>query len=61
MEIRCIQDIEKYLQEMDHEIKRLQKEKRLILKKLKNNNIKLQIIKRKNLLEVHEGKCIIEL
>ena len=61
MEIRCIEDIQRYLQEMDQEIKRLQREKRLIIKKLKDKNVKLQIVKRKNLLEVHEGKCIIEL
>ena len=61
MEIKCIEDIQKYLQDMDEEIKRLQREKRRIIKKLKDKNVRLQIVKRKNLLEVEEGKCIVEL
>ncbi len=61
MEIKCIEDIQKYLQDMDEEIKRLQREKRRIIKKLKGKNVRLQIINRKNLLEVEEKKYIIEL
>lgn len=61
MEIKCIEDVQKYLQDMDNEIKRLQREKRRIIKSLKDKNIKIQIVKRKNLFEVHEGRCIIEI
>ena len=61
MEIKCIEDIQKYLQDMDEEIKRLQREKRRIIKKLKDKNVRLQIVKRKNLLEVEEQKYIIEI
>ena len=61
MQLRCIEDVENYLEELDNKIKNLQKEKRLILKKLKEQNVRLQIVKRKNLLEVEEGKVIVEL
>lgn len=61
MEIKCIEDIQKFLLDLDEEIKRLQREKRRIMKKLKNNNVRLQIVKRKNLLEVEQGKCTIEI
>ena len=61
MQLRCIEDVEKYLEVLEIKIKLLQKEKKLIQKKLKDNNVKVQIIKRKNLLEVHEGKIIVEL
>ena len=56
-----IEDVENYLELLDIKIKNLQKEKRLIMKKLKDNDIKFQISKRKNLLEINDEKYIVEI
>ena len=61
MQIRCIEDVEKYLEVLDTKIKNLQKEKRLIMKAMKEQNTQFQIVRRKHLLEVKEGNIIVEI
>ena len=61
MTVRCIEDVEKYLELLDTKIKDLQKEKRLIIKALKEQNTQFQIVKRKHILEVKEGNIIVEI
>lgn len=57
-----VKDVEIYLKSLDDKIKCLQKEKRIILKKMKEGNVPLELlIKPKHKLEFEEGTLIVEI